>query len=130
MDYGALGMCSSLKVLQLPERLEKVDSALLFGAGIETLVIPSHVSRIEWAALGGCKNLRKVQMPATVSYLGDGVFTEGTPLDTLILGCEVPPTLGSDVFEHYNTTLYVPVGTSEAYRQHAVWGKFTKIVEL
>jgi hypothetical protein len=61
--------------------------------------------------------------------MGEYLFLEGTPLDTLVMGCEVPPALGSNVFEHYNTVLIVPCGSTNAYRQHEVWGRFANIEE-
>ena len=106
-----------------------MDSLLLYGTGIETLIVPPHVSRIEYAALVRCQHLHKVELPSAVTYLGDSLFFGGTPLDTLILGCTVPPTLGSGVFKHYNTLLIVPCGAAEAYRQHEVWGLFSDIIE-
>ena len=129
LGCATLAVCENLKVLQLPEGLEVIDSLLLYCTGLESLVVPSHVSRIEYAALAGCQHLHKVELPATVTYLGDSLFFDGTPLDTLLLGCEVPPTLGVGVFEHYNTVLIVPCGAAETYRQHSVWGRFANIVE-
>jgi hypothetical protein len=129
LGYATLAMCENLKVLQLSEGLEVMDTMLLYGAGLKTLVVPSHVSRIEFAALVSCQHLHKVELPATVTYLGDSLFIDGTPLDTLIMGCTVPPTLGNGVFPEYTATLIVPCGAAEAYRQHEVWGLFANIEE-
>ncbi len=41
-----------------------------------------------------------------------------------------PPEVKDDAFSTYAyVTLYVPVGSKDAYMQHDIWGKFGNIVE-
>jgi hypothetical protein len=125
----AFDECSGLSYCHLPEQLEKVTPWMLYGTNMESLVIPPHVTRIEMQSLAGCQRLHKVTVPASVTYFGDSLFIDGTTLDTLVLLCSEPPTLGVGVFPTYTATLIVPCGSASAYRQHTVWGRFANIEE-
>ena len=125
----AFDECSGLSYCHLPEQLEKVTPWMLYGTNLESLVIPPHVTRIEMQSLAGSHRLHKVTVPASVTYFGDSLFIDGTVLDTLILGCQMPPALGVGVFPSYDVVLIVPCGASDAYRQHSVWGRFANIEE-
>ena len=122
-------LCGSLTYCHLPERLEFMDEWLMYSTRLSSIEVPPHVTHINIGALSGCTELHKVTLPALLTALGDSVFNYGTPLDTLILLCSVPPTANESVFTDYTATLIVPCGTESAYRQHAVWGQFQKIIE-
>ena len=59
---------------------EKQNEALYWGASffdhddLEELFIPESITKIEKSGLAYCDNLKKVHMPVTVEYLGDGIF--------------------------------------------------------
>ena len=125
-----LDECSNLVYCHLPEQLENISEWLLYGTKLETLVVPPHVTRVEQQSLAGCLRLHKVTMPASVTYLGDSLFIDGTQLDTLIVQSTVPPSLGKGVFPNYDAKLFVPAGTIDAYREHPVWGLFLDIFEI
>lgn len=41
-----------------------------------------------------------------------------------------PPAILEDTFSVYaDATLYVPIGSKEAYQNHSIWGKFGTIIE-
>lgn len=131
MGIGSAGLalCSNLKHCHLPEQLNRVEGWLLYGAALEELVVPDNVTYIEEQAFAGCPQLHKVTLPASLTTIADSLFIDGTPLDTLILRCQEPPTVPANAFPDFNVTLIVPCGTEEAYSQHAVWGQFATIVE-
>ena len=125
-----LNGCSNLVYCHLPEQLEEISEWLLWGTNMETLVVPPNVTRIEQQSLAGCLRMHKVTMPASVTYLGDSLFIDGTQLDTLIVQSTVPPSLGKGVFPNYDAKLFVPAGTADTYREHPVWGLFLDIIEI
>ena len=106
LGEGAVSICLNLTYCHLPEQLRVVSAYLLSGTGIERLVIPENVTRMDYGALSDCYQL-----------------------DTLVLKCSVPPTMGNDIFTDYTATLVVPCGSSEAYSQDPVWGLFSDIIE-
>ena len=77
-----------------------------------------------------CPKLKTIKLPKSLTEIGEFVFYGSDDIEAITLACTTPPAVLKTPFSNYNATLYVPVGTSEAYRQHVVWGKFTKIVEL
>jgi hypothetical protein len=106
LGEGVVYACLNLTYCHLPEQLRTVSAYLLSGTGIERLVIPENVTR-----------------------MGDGAFSDCYQLDTLVLKCSVPPTMGNDIFTAYTATLVVPCGSTEAYNQDPVWGLFSDIIE-
>ena len=122
-------MCSSLSYCHLPEQLKFIDEWLLYGTNLTTLEVPSHVTHIDMGALAGCLSLHKVILPASLTALGDSVFIDGTPLDTLVLRCTTPPTVNESAFTEYTATLIVPCGSAQSYRQHSLWSRFSNITE-
>ena len=121
--------CSNLTYCHLPEQLESMEEWLLDGTAMTTFDVPPHVTHIGLGVFAGCRNLHKVTLPAVLTALGDSVFIDGTPLDTLVLRSTTPPTVNESVFPTYTATLIVPCGAAEAYRQHPIWGRFSNITE-
>lgn len=126
---GAFAFCPNLGTFRLPEQLEAINPAILWESRITTLVVPPHVTRIEKWGLSGCSSLHTLTLPAALTFIGDSAFYSTTHLDTLVMGCSEPPSVGPNVFFSHGATLVVPCGASEAYRQHNVWGNFSNIVE-
>ena len=129
---GALMECSGLTYVHLPQNLEVMQPILLYGTGLETFVVPPHVQTIAYEVFAECPRLHKVTLPASVTELSWGLF-DNSPLDTLVLECTVPPTLGESrgrtTFSDYTATLIVPCGSAAAYRADTLWGRFPNIVE-
>ena len=129
---GALMECSGLTYVHLPQNLEVMQPILLYGTGLETFVVPPHVQTIAYEVFAECPRLHKVTLPASVTELSWGLF-DNSPLDTLVLECTVPPTLGESrgrtTFSEYTATLIVPCGSADAYRADTLWGRFANIVE-
>ena len=62
----------SFSKIILPEGIKSVS---MFGAsGIESISLPDSVSAIEIYAFAGCEKLSFVEIPATVSQMGEDVF--------------------------------------------------------
>ena len=43
---------------------------------------------------------------------------------------EIPPTAFDNTFSNYDATLYVPIGSADAYRSAYVWTNFSLIEEF
>ena len=125
----AMENCSSLTYCYLPEQLEYMDEWLLYGTAMSSFEVPPHVTHIDMGALAGCRQLHRVTLPASLTALGDSIFIDGTPLDTLVLLCSIPPSINESVFPEYTAALIVPCGSAPAYRQHTIWGRFEDITE-
>ena len=83
-------------------------------------------------AFSGCSKLENVNLPAKVSTIGQFAFAN-SGLKTLTVNWTTPLVIQANVFDGVNLskcTLYVPVGSKEAYKNDAVWKKFGHILEI
>ena len=67
------------------------------------------VTSIGWGAFDGCTNLTSIEIPNSVTSIGDYAFgcLSLTKITCLAI---TPPTIKSGTFLYYNADLYVPVG--------------------
>lgn len=73
----------------------------------------------------GCKKLRLVVLPQTLTNLGTYSFAKCTSLESVILNAITPPTLGTGVLsETNNCPIYVPDESVTAYREASGWSAY------
>lgn len=106
IEYMMFDRCWELKSVNIPSSTTKIGSEAFYGCHkIESISIPASVMQIAKDAFSGCESLTKVY-----SYI-----TEPFEQETL-------PSCAS--------TLYVPEGTKEKYKQVPNWNKFDRILEF
>ena len=104
---GALGYCDSVTSVTLPEGISVIGNSAMYR----------------------CFGLKSVNLPSTLKNIARMAFFGCDSIETITLACTTPPAVADYLFTSYDATLYVPVGTADAYRQHGTWGLFEKIVE-
>ena len=85
------------------------------------------VAEIGENLFSGCDGITSVTIPAEIRKIGDRAFQGCKGLKTVTVHWKTPLDVPGNVFEGVNTagvTLKVPKGKEEAYKAHAVWGKF------
>lgn len=101
---------------------------------VSTLVsVMEGTEKVMEMAAWGCKNLEVLNLPASLRSIEDLAFAFCEKLTTVRCAATVPPTWGSDrcfngVANRDDCTLYVPVGSLEAYRNSS-WNAFVNIEE-
>lgn len=65
---------TTLESVKLPSTLKRIANAAFSGSCIKELTVPKGVTEIWQEAFKGCRQLKKVTMPDTVTYLGDSIF--------------------------------------------------------
>jgi hypothetical protein len=123
---------------------------------IDTLIIASGIEEIGKDAFNYCWNLKKVELPSTLKIIADRAFTYcgnikrielPSSLDSIgnaafyscdnlmfvVSKIQTPFAINTDVFVNNGSKsdaiLYVPVGTSSAYKQYDGWNVFSEIIE-
>ena len=68
----AFGECEKLCEIRLPEGLQRLEAA--FGAGIETLELPTSLEEIEAGAFCDRSSLEEIGLPRSVTSMGKRAF--------------------------------------------------------
>ena len=88
--------------------------------------------QIESCVFMYCTSLTSVNIPSSVTSIGDLTFVTCSGLRSIYVYAETPLSIGVGVFDgcdSENCILYVPKGTYDAY-WYSKWGYFDNIVEF
>ena len=146
--------CSALKELYLPEGVETIMSYAFSNTKLSNITIPNTVTTIYAAAFRYNSVVETIEIPNSVTSLGDNVFQNCTGLTSVAIGngitsigsaafrgcsgltemtikATTPPSLANtNAISTATTTIYIPVGTLEAYSTATNWSSFaSKFVE-
>ncbi len=97
--------------------------------------IPDGVKEIAFLGMTRLPHLESITIPESVTTIGKGGISRCDSLKRIITRNPVPITftLNDAMFihiDHDNCTLYVPIGTSGAYKEAFAWKDFTHILEF
>lgn len=130
LGNAAFYSCDNLALAEMPKVTMVGDSAFLFCRNLKSVSMPSAVTIGKFAFVG-CESLVSVDIPASVTSIGSHAFYFSDSLTSVHCHWERPLECGQlfddEVLE--NATLFVPVGTMEAYRAVAPWSRFANIKE-
>lgn len=120
----------ALEEINIPEGVEEIpDQCFNMCYSLERLELPQSLARLG----SGClfhTHIKELRLPENVKYIGENAFDMACDLRRVYCCNPVPPeTEGRLCNTNVSFTVYVPVGSGEAYRQHPEWGKY-KVEEL
>ena len=92
---GAFAKCKSLKTVEFSEGLEVLGTdeytdkgGMWYGvfeeSSIESVDLPSTLKKIEYSAFENCKNLKHIELPDKLEYIGKRCF-KGSALESIDL---------------------------------------------
>jgi hypothetical protein len=127
---------SSLEQLNWPTSLEIIGEHAFGGTFLAQAILPAGVREIGENAFSDCTHLSLVILPRSLESINESAF-DSTPLQHLYCQSSVPPmvTRRTEYQENnarwvfHMATLYVPVGSADAYRSAYFWMDFENIVE-
>jgi hypothetical protein len=97
---------------------------------LKSITISNGVKSIGDDAFSDCGSLASITIPSSVDSIGDWVFYECHGLKSITCLNPIPPYIrhfegltGALMFHTYNTCVYVPPNSVEAYRGGDVWNK-------
>ena len=99
---------------------------------VTNLIIPNTVTSIGNFAFYNCSGPTSVTIPNSVTSIGDYAFRNCSGLTSIISMAQVPPTLGTGVFNNvpHNIPVYVPYGSLAAYQSASGWSSFTNYIGI
>ena len=155
---GSFNSCSQLKsiIYSNPSSLKVIGISTFVACGLEEFVAPESLERLEFDAFVSCNRLKKIslekskivelfsgftnlsmleelRLPRTLEYIVASASFENCLSMRRILVYNPNPAVVNGEFEgsiYNNTTLFVPRGSLEVYRNAPGWNKFTKIEEF
>ena len=122
--------CCSLQSVKMNSVTSIGDMAFFDCCSLQSVEM-NNVITIGDYAFGACPYLQSVEVNSVTS-IGNRAFTGCTTLKEVICCAQTPPSAVTDSFDestYKDATLYVPVGTRNAYFFDPVWGLFENIVE-
>ena len=123
---------TNVSKINLPEGLKVIgDYAFVTCSNLNPLTIPESVITIGKGAFEGCSQITTINIPSSIQLIKEGAFFMNG-LNTIESHLLEPFPISDDVFSDYvinNTTLIVPVGTLELYKQTDGWKLIKNIKE-
>lgn len=102
------------------------------GERVMKIKFPEGVTAIGKYAFFRNYDIREIELPASISEVGDSAFLSCYKLDDITCKSINPIDIGT-VFDdgtYQRVSVAVPVGGIENYNNHPSWSKFNSIVEL
>ena len=116
----------------IPKGVSSIKEAAFYNCSqITSLVIPQGVSSIEEYAFGKCAQVTSITLPSTVSSISQLAFSDCNNLKRLYSCKTTPPSRsGRSGFGFpQGITIYVPMGSKDAYQNAEYW-KYGNIIEM
>lgn len=84
-------------------------------------------------AFYGCKDVTSIEIPATITNIGERAFAKIDKLTDVTITAEDVPTTDRTAFENSYidyVTLHVPAGSVEKYKAAGPWKNFKEIIPI
>ena len=140
IGFGAFNRCTSLEIadLSLPN-LETIGTLAFNGVKITKISNLGKLTSLQnidssYNIFGDKTTLTSVNLPATLTSIGNYVFSRYTALATLICNATTPPTLSSSALSNTpiaskTGTIYVPDASVDAYKAATNWSTYADIIK-
>ena len=135
IEEYAFNNCKSLTNLNLPSSLTFIGvSAFSDCKGLTSLTLSPNIIVVGQEAFCHCSNLSTLTIPqglTSIARLNQYHIFSGSGLESVYVAWQTPVPAGFffDDFDISKCTLYVPLGTKQAYSGTEVWREFGEIKE-
>ena len=152
IKFAAFTTCSGLKSIEIPNQVFRIEGfAFQNNKSLKTVITSHGLKEIYYYTFSYCDSLQTVVLGDNVEKIGCNAFEWCSQLSQIYSLNPTPPALnqrfdnGGSVYDYnlgthfkntfewnanQNATLYVPIGSKEAYQNDREWGKFKNIIEF
>ena len=124
---------TALTRVDIPNSITEIlGNTFAYCSDLEEVILPNTITLIGGNAFYGCTKLKKIEIPNSIWTIGSLAFSGCKDLKEVYVYWDQPLLDSETIFdEEYicDATLYVPQGSTSAYKQEAPWNSFGKIVE-
>ncbi len=116
-NYAFSG-CTGLTSVSIGNSVTNIDNYAFYECtGLTSVSFPNSVTQIGTGAFGLCSGLTTVTIGNSVTSIGNSAFSGCSGLTSMKITCQMPPQLGTDVFEGIPTDIpvYIPCGRIAYY---------------
>ena len=122
INYGIFKNCTNLESVNIPENVDTIDNMAFQNCKkLSQIELPDGLIYIGHDVFIGCAKLTSIYIPNSVKALGGyyGSDFEGcTRLKKIYCNISDPNSINQYTFRDIATTIYVPIGTKEAYEDY------------
>lgn len=128
VDMPDLSYCTSLTRVDVPSSVRSFQS-LRGDSSLVYINVPEGVTTILANIFRDCSALPTIELPSTITSLGDSSFRYMSNLSSCTIHAVTPPTIVSNTFGSTNCTFYVPAESVEAYKTASGWSSFASRIQ-
>lgn len=131
----AFSECNSLTSIIIPDSVTSIGYSTFSDCkGLTSLTLSPNIIVVGQEAFGHCSNLSTLTIPqglTSIARLNQYHIFSGSGLESVYVAWQTPVPAGFffDDFDISKCTLYVPLGTKQAYSGTEVWREFGEIKE-
>lgn len=114
-----------IKSYKIPEGVERIMNSAFYDSPLHSVSFPQSLTRIERYAFSGSANLRTIELPASLSFIGSYAFG-WCDTDKVIVNAEEPAELGKNALSFHlpNRKIFVPAKSFSNYINHPDWAEY------
>lgn len=129
-----LADCANLSsvVFETGSNLKTISNYAFRGIPISSITLPEGVTTLGIDSFSSCNSLTLVDIPSTVTSIGNNCFRYSNNGIRIICRATTPPTLGSEAInslQYLTDYIYVPDASVSAYQSAARWSTYSSRIK-
>lgn len=126
--------CANLSsvVFETGSNLKTISNFAFRGIPISSITLPEGVTTLGIDAFSSCNSLTRVDIPSTVTSIGNNCFRYSSNSIRIICRATTPPTLGSEAInslQYLTDYIYVPDASVSTYQSAARWSTYSSRIK-
>lgn len=133
IEHSAFEECKSLESIEIPNSVTDIyGSAFYKCQALRSMNFPANdkYTTIEAQLFSECGSLESITIPSNVTFIGSNAFWYCWGLTSVTCFATTPPRAEMDIFDRsYNSPIYVPAGSVDAYKSAEVWSNYASDIK-